>query len=50
MFLQHAYEQAQPELVTWDDGTMLAVWKGYDSKYSGLNALALYYSYYDGSK
>ena len=50
VFLSNAYEQAQPELVTWDDGTMLAVWKGYDSKYSGLNALALYYSYYDGSK
>ena len=50
VFLGNAYEQAQPELVTWDDGTMLAVWKGYDSKYSGLNALALYYSYYDGSK
>ena len=50
VFLSNTYEQAQPELVTWDDGTMLAVWKGYDSKYSGLNALALYYSYYDGSK
>ena len=50
VFLSNAYEQAQPELVTWDDGTMLAVWKGYDSKYSGLNALALYYSYYNGSK
>ena len=50
VFLSNAYELAQPELVTWDDGTMLAVWKGYDSKYSGLNALALYYSYYDGSK
>ena len=50
VFLSNAYEQAQPELVTWDDGTMLAVWKGYDGKYSGLNALALYYSYYDGSK
>ena len=50
VFLSNAYEQAQPELATWDDGTMLAVWKGYDSKYSGLNALALYYSYYDGSK
>ena len=50
VFLSNAYEQAQPELVTWDDGTMLAVWKGYDSKYSGLNALALHYSYYDGSK
>jgi len=50
VFLSNAYEQAQPELVTWDNGTMLAVWKGYDSKYSGLNALALYYSYYDGSK
>ena len=50
VFLSNAYEQAQPELVTWDDGTMLAVWKGYDSKYSGLNALAIYYSYYDGSK
>ena len=50
VFLSNAYEQAQPELVMWDDGTMLAVWKGYDSKYSGLNALALYYSYYDGSK
>ncbi len=50
VFLSNAYEQAQPELVTWDDGTMLVVWKGYDSKYSGLNALALYYSYYDGSK
>ena len=50
VLLSNAYEQAQPELVTWDDGTMLAVWKGYDGKYSGLNALALYYSYYDGSK
>ena len=50
VFLSNAYEQAQPELVTWDDGTMLAVWKGYDGKYSGLNALALYYSYYNGSK
>ena len=50
VLLSNAYEQAQPELVTWDDGTMLAAWKGYDGKYSGLNALALYYSYYDGSK
>lgn len=48
-FLRNAYQNAAPQLLCLPDGTMLAVWTGYDSTRSGMNALCLYYARYDGS-
>ena len=47
-FVSNAYEGADPQTVSFSDGTRLAVWIGYNGGYSGYNALNLYYSYYDG--
>ena len=49
-FLNNAYEQAKPELLLMSDGTKLAVWLGYNSDSSSINAISLYYSYFDGSR
>ena len=48
-FLNNAYEQAKPELLSMSDGTKLAVWLGYNSDSSSINAISLYYSYFDGN-
>ena len=48
-FLRNAYQNAAPQLLCLPDGTILAVWTGYDSTRSGMNALCLLYSRYDGS-
>ena len=48
-FVSNAYEGADPQAVTFSDGSRLAVWIGYNSNYSGTEALNLYYSYYNGS-
>lgn len=48
-FLRNAYQNAAPQLLCLSDGTILAVWTGYDSTRSGMNALCLYYARYDGS-
>ena len=48
-FLDNAYEQAKPELLSMSDGTKLAVWLGYNSDSSSINAISLYYSYFDGN-
>ena len=48
-FLNNTYEQAKPELLSMSDGTKLAVWLGYNSDSSSINAISLYYSYFDGS-
>lgn len=48
-FLNNAYQQSAPQIVALGGGTRLAVWKGYDSTRSGVNGLALYYSYYNGT-
>lgn len=47
-FQTNTYENAAPQLLCLSDGTMMAVWTGYDSSRSGMNALCLYYSRYDG--
>ena len=49
-FLGNSYEQAKPQLLALGDGTKLAVWLGYNSDSSSINAISLYYSYYDGSQ
>ncbi len=49
-FLNNTYEQAKPELLSMSDGTKLAVWLGYNSDSSSINAISLYYSYFDGSR
>lgn len=48
-FQSNTYQNAAPQLLCLSDGTMMAVWTGYDSSRSGMNALCLYYSRYDGS-
>ena len=48
-FVSNAYEGADPQAVTFSDGSRLAVWIGYNNNYSGTEALNLYYSYYNGS-
>ena len=48
-FLSNSYENAAPQLLCLSDGTMLAVWTGYDSTRSGMDSLCLFYSRYDGS-
>ena len=48
-FQSNTYQNAAPQLLCLPDGTMMAVWTGYDSSRSGMNALCLYYSRYDGS-
>lgn len=48
-FQSNTYQNAAPQLLCLPDGTMMAVWTGYDSSRSGMNALCLYYARYDGS-
>ena len=48
-FVSNAYENAMPQLLTWPDGTKLAIWVGYDAARSDYDALCLFASYYDGS-
>ena len=48
-FQSNTYQNAAPQLLCLSDGTMMAVWTGYDSSRSGMNALCLYYSRYDSS-
>lgn len=48
-FQSNTYQNAAPQLLCLSDGTMMAVWTGYDSSRSGMNALCLYYARYDGS-
>lgn len=48
-FQSNTYQNAAPQLLCLSDGTMMAVWTGYDSSRSDMNALCLYYSRYDGS-
>ena len=48
-FVSNAYEGANPQAVSFSDGTRLAVWIGYNDLHSGPDALNLYYSYYDGA-
>lgn len=48
-FQSNTYQNAAPQLLCLPDGTMMAVWTGYDSSRSGMNALCLYYSRYDGN-
>lgn len=47
-FQTNTYENAAPQLLCLSDGTMMAVWTGYDGSRGGMNALCLYYSRYDG--
>ena len=49
-FLKNSYEEAKPQLLALSDGAKLAVWLGYNSDSSSINAISLYYSYYDGSR
>ncbi len=46
-FVSNAYEGADPQAVSFSDGSRLAVWIGYNSAYAGADALNLYFSYYD---
>jgi hypothetical protein len=48
-FVDNAYQNAAPQLLTWTDGRMLAVWIGYDQTRNGYDGLCLHASYYDGS-
>lgn len=48
-FVSNAYEGADPQAVSFSDGSRLAVWIGYNGVHSGADALNLYFSYYDGS-
>ena len=48
-FQSNTYQNAAPQLLCLPDGTMMAVWTGYDSSRSGMNALCLYYARYYGS-
>ena len=49
-FLKNSYSEAKPQLLALSDGEKLAVWLGYNSDSSSINAISLYYSYYDGSR
>ena len=49
-FLKNSYSEAKPQLLALSDGAKLAVWLGYNSDSSSINAISLYYSYYDGSR
>ncbi len=49
-FLKNSYDEAKPQLLALSGGEKLAVWLGYNSDSSSINAISLYYSYYDGSK
>ena len=44
-FLTNAYANAEPQIASFSDGTMLAVWLNGSTN---VNALQLYYSYFDG--
>ena len=48
-FVNNAYQGAAPQLLTWDDGTKLAVWLGYDLSRNGYDGLCLYAAYFNGS-
>ena len=43
----NVYRQSTPQFVSFDNGTRLAVW--IDAASSDINALRLYYSYFDGA-
>jgi len=47
-FVSNAYDGADPQTAVFSDGTRLAVWIGYNTNYSGPDALNLYCSYYNG--
>ena len=47
--VQNAYRSAKPQIVSFADGTKLAVWIGYNGANSSYDALNLYASYFDGT-
>lgn len=48
IFRENAYSRTEPKLAEFADGTILAVWV--DSTSDDVNAIHIYYSYYDGAE
>lgn len=45
-FQTNTYQQATPQMISLADGSLLAVWIGYNSTRSGMDALCLHYATY----
>lgn len=43
-FQTNTYQQAAPQMISLADGSLLAVWTGYDSTRGGMDALCLHYA------
>ena len=49
VFSENSYSNSRPQIVSFSDGTRLAVWVGRDPSRTGYDGLCLYSSYYNGT-